>query len=556
MSDPSWGNSGPAGWASSPSEETAKGAGIDRVRAIWQRRKWLAIVAFVLPFAATASLVVALPQVYKSTVVVLVERQQVPEQFVKPTVTSELETRLQTITQEILSRSRLEALIKRFNLYPELRKQVSSEEVVERMRSDVRLELKSSADQRRGTTTVAFALSYQGGDPRTVAQVANTVASFYIEENLKSRERQAAGTAEFLKVQLEEAQRRLDEQERKVSAFRTRYLGELPQQMQSNLTSLESLTTQLRLNSDNQLRASERREALAGQLAEAATLSQVVPLPVAGGGAVAPEPAAVRVVRLKQELAAANARFTDLHPTIVRLKAELVAAEAELGQVKAEPPKDGAAGAQAFAVPPSPYVLRLRESLQSTEAELKVLKAEEQQLRGAVAAYRSRVENTPRREQEFLDLSRDYDTTKAHYQSLVKRHEDAQLAESMEQRQKGEQFRVIEPAIASDIPAAPNRPRLFALALALSAGLAVGLVMLVEMLDTSFHAADDLRALGVAPVLARIPRIVTEADTRRSRRRFRLAAAATAVALIAVAGASYALGHGNERLVYMVSRGA
>jgi hypothetical protein len=207
-------------------------------------------------------------------------------------------------------------------------------------------------------------------------------------------------------------------------------------------------------------------------------------------------------------------------------------------------------------MPPNPYVLRVREALRSVEAELKVLKAEEQQLKAAIASYRNRVENTPRREQEFLDLSRDYDTTKAHYQSLVKRHEDAQLAESMEQRQKGEQFRVIEPAAASGVPAAPNRMRLLALAVALSAGLAVGLVMLAEMLDTSFHSADDLRALGAAPILARIPRIVTEADARRQRRRFRLAAAATAVALVAIASASYSLGHGNERLVHMVSRGA
>src|SRR5262249_34691547 len=138
MSDASWGSAGLAGWASSPPEEAAaKGAGIDRVHAIWQRRKWLAIVAFALPFAAAASLVVALPKVYRSTVVVLVERQQVPEDFVKATVTSEIETRLQTITQEILSRSRLERLISRFNLYPEYRKQVSAEEVLERMRSDV-----------------------------------------------------------------------------------------------------------------------------------------------------------------------------------------------------------------------------------------------------------------------------------------------------------------------------------------------------------------------------------------------------------------------------------
>ena len=229
-------------------EGPKKGAGLDRIQALWSRRKWLAILVFALPFAAAGSMILALPNLYRSTATVLVERQQVPESYVRTTVTSELETRLQTISQEILSRSRLEGLISRFGLYSDLRKQSSNEEAIERMRRDIQLEIRSAEAKGERRATIAFALSYRGRDPQTVALVTNTIASFYIEENLKARERQASGTTEFLKAQINQTKKRLDEQEQKVGDFKRRYLGELPQQMQGNLASLEALNVQLRLN--------------------------------------------------------------------------------------------------------------------------------------------------------------------------------------------------------------------------------------------------------------------------------------------------------------------
>src|SRR5881398_2849649 len=245
-------------------DETRKD--LDGVLAVWSRRKWLAILAFAAPMAAAASLITFLPNLYRSTATVLVDRQQIPETFVRSTVTSALETRLQTISQEILSRSRLEALITRFALYPDLWTQAPSEEVIKRMRGDIKLELKGIELRGASQATVAFTISYQGSEPGTVSLVTNTLASFYIEENLKARERQATGTAEFLKVQLEETKKRLDDQERQVSEFKRRYLGELPQQMETNLATLERLHAQIRLNADTQTRAAERRQALSSQL--------------------------------------------------------------------------------------------------------------------------------------------------------------------------------------------------------------------------------------------------------------------------------------------------
>jgi polysaccharide chain length determinant protein (PEP-CTERM system associated) len=529
--------------------EPQKGVAVERLRSAWGRRKWLAVLVFAFPFAAAASVIFSLPTFYRSTAVVLVERQQVPEALVPATVTSELETRLQTINQEILSRSRLESLITRFGLYPGPRKQDPTEEIVERMRKDIKLELKTTDTKGRPSATTAFALSYRGPDPRTVALVTNTLASLYIEENLKLRERQSAGTADFLKVQLGETRKRLDELEARVSEYRRRYMGELPQQMPANLATLEGLHAQLRLNSDNQLRASERRENLKAQLAEAASMPQLFGALPGSEPGTQPiyETRAQRLGRLKLDLVTALANYTEAHPTVMRLRREIQALERATDEAAT---KDAGS-----ALPATPYTLRLKEALQSTEGESKILKAEEQRLRTGIAAYQARVENTPRREQEFQEVSRDYETTKQLYESLGKRQEAAQLAESMEQRQKGEQFRILEPAMPSQIPAAPNRLRLLVVSLVLSLGLAGGVLMVAEMLDTSFHSADELREFSIVPVLVSVPRIVTDADRQRQHERFRLAAAGAMVALVLIAGVSYFIGHGNEQLVQMLAGG-
>jgi polysaccharide chain length determinant protein (PEP-CTERM system associated) len=454
-------------------------------------------------------------------------------------VTSALETRLHTISQEILSRSRLDALIRQFNLYSDLRQHVSLEEVIERMRKDIRLELKSvdQKEDRRGSATVAFALSYEGRDPATVARVTNTLASFYIEENLKARERQAAGTSEFLKVQVADVKKRLDDQEAVLSAFKKRYMGELPQQTDANLNTVERLNAQLRMNSDNQMRLQERRESLGRQLTEAASLAP---------GSAGPEGNAQRLYRLNLELRARRATYSDKYPDIVRIKQEIAELEQEIGRPGAKPEEPVGPAT-------NPHALRIKEAQAQTDSELNILKNEEKRLRAALAAYIGRLENSPKREQEFRELTRDYESTRETYASLLKRYEEAQMAESMEQRQKGEQFRLLDAAVPSSTPAAPNRLRLILTALAGCVGLAVAAVFLAEQINAPFHSVDDLRASASVPVLLSIPLIVTPDDTSRRQRRLQLAAASLAVVLFVIVGASYFVAHGNERLVSLVT---
>jgi polysaccharide chain length determinant protein (PEP-CTERM system associated) len=504
--------------------------------AVWRRRKWLAILVLVVPLTAAASVVAFAPNVYQSTATVLVDRQQVPEAFVRSTVTSELEIRLRSISQEILSRSRLDAIISRFGLYAKLRAEQSPEAIIERMRGDIRLDLKGS-DPRRRDSTIAFAISYRGPDPDTVAQVTNALAFSYVEENLKARERQASGTSQFLKVQLQEARKRLDEQERRVSQFQRRNLGELPQQMQTSLGIIDRLDTQLRLNIDSQTRLGERREALAKRGPQLPTVSDDR---LATGGdarALRPESPAETLARLQQDLRRLRIRYTDRHPDVVRMRSAI----AELEQELSESPPSAVTAARAGRPVP-------RQPEDEIDAELRALKAEEKRLRDSIATYVSRVQNTPKLEQELKEISRDYESTKELYASLSKRHEEAELAESMEQRQKGEQFRILDPALPSAVPAAPNRVRLLLVAGALSLGLAVGAVVLAEALDTSFHSRAALRGFTTVRVIG-LPRIVLNADARRHRGRLCLGATGTTLVLVLIVGLSYYFAHGNDRLV-------
>src|SRR5688572_30689974 len=233
-----------------------------------KRRKYVALVMFVIALSPVVTLAVWLPDLYQATATVLVETQQVSEEFVRSSVTSELGAPIQKFRQEVMSRARVRQLVTELDLDSDLRrKAVLFDTIVEQMRRDVGLEL-TGVDQHLGGRgpTIAFAISYSGRDPETVAKVANTIAAFYIDEHGRMRAGQAGAFAQFLKTQLAEAKRELDAQEQKTTQFKLSHLGELPEQIEASLGSLERLNTQLRLNNETQLRAQDRRDRLEHEL--------------------------------------------------------------------------------------------------------------------------------------------------------------------------------------------------------------------------------------------------------------------------------------------------
>jgi polysaccharide chain length determinant protein (PEP-CTERM system associated) len=511
-------------------EQIEKGANLEWLKAVWQRRKFLALAAFIMGLALFFGVAAFLPDIYLATATVLVDQEQVRQDQLRDisgkaaALPAEVETRLQTINQQVLSRARLQEAILRFNPYPRLRDRVPIEEIVDVMRRDIRLELKNVEQEPGHRATVAFALSFQGRDPKTAALVTNALANYFVAENEKLRGQQATETAAFLKTQLEEMKKKLDAQEAKVAGIRGLDAGG------SALVTYERMGDQLRLNSERMARASDRREVLSKQLSE---------LDPNGD----PRSRSEYLGKLRRDLNELQSRLTDKHPDVIRAQNEIAALESGAGDLKSgTKAKTGASS--------DPTVQKVRSELREVEAEIAGLRQESKNLQGNIAGYQRKLEAA----RESPEAIRDYEATKELYSSLLKRYAEAQQSQHVEQSQKGEKFRILDSALPPKDPEAPNRLLLKLLGLVFSIGLAVAAVMAAEQIDPSFHTVDHLRSFTKVPVLASIRRIVTATDRASERRRLGLRIAAATAGAIMMIGVSYYFAHDNEGLVRKVSR--
>jgi len=506
----------------------------EHIAEAWGRRKWLALAVFTLTAAAGVSLALSLPSIYRATATVIVEQSRT-----SAAMSGDLESRLQLINQEILSRARLAALIARLGLYPALRPQGSMEGAVSQLRRDIQTESKVQPTPSGIGATIAFAISYRGRDPEVVANVANAVASFYLEQDRKIRERQTSGTVQVLKTQLDEVKANLQQQEQALGAFQDEHSGELPQEAEANLANLERLQGELRTATDERLRAVDRRNELLRQLDAVDT----APASASAGAS----PAAGRLERKREELADLRRHYSDKYPEVVRLKEEVVALEKEA--TPAEP------GPAAGAVAPSAgsRAARLRDTLHEVEAEIGTLRSDEGRVRAEVAERIRRLETAPRRQRGYQAITRDYQTTRDLYNSLRKRYEEAQLED--DQGGGSSPFRILDPAIVPTAPAAPNRLLLLFVTLVGSLVMAAVVVWIADRWDTSLHTIEDIRSFTRVPVLVSIPRIVTVGDRQVHRRRVWLTAAGVLLALGVVAHTVHRVARGNEGIVLMMARG-
>jgi polysaccharide chain length determinant protein (PEP-CTERM system associated) len=546
-------------------DDTAKGPGLSGLLEIVRRRRVLAVLPFLFVLTAAVSLAVFLPSLWTARALVLVNRQVIPERLVAPTVQADIEARLLTLSQEILTPQRLTQIAQEHGLYRRAR---SVDELVDRMRKDIRIELVEDKNaSRRESRSFLFTVSYTGTNPVVAANVANTLAAAYSEVNSRMREEQAAGASQFLETQLRDLREKLQILERAITAYKEKHLGELPEQKEVNLRTLERLQQALQLTNENHRRASERRQMLTEALGQIDT-SVAMATPGGSGLSVTPaDTAAARLNLLRQELAMTQSRFSDKYPDVVQLKEQIRALEAKVEAEKQAQaaqsalPKAAAAPAKRngrdLRVPPeNAYVQSLMTQLDQATVEAKTTTEEGNNINAQIAVYTRRLENTPKREQELAILTRDYDTTRELFKSLLAKRGEADMASELEQRQKGESFRVIEPARMPEQPAGPNRFRLLLVGLALAIGAAGAAVVLAEQVDTSFRRVDEVRSTLPLPVLSAIPRISTEQDRSRSLRHRRWATAAVGAGLFIVAGTSFVVAHDNQGLVALFTPSA
>jgi polysaccharide chain length determinant protein (PEP-CTERM system associated) len=505
----------------------------------WKRKWWILVPALVI---GTATYIWAsrLPDRYYSDTTVLIVPQTVPSAFVRTTITAGIAQRLPAIRQQLLSRTRLERMIDEFNLYERERQTMLMEDVVNLMRRHVRIDV--PAQRRRTDETTSFTVGFEAGEPRTAMLVANRLASLLVQENIQDREIQVDSTNQFLQTQVEEARKRLLAHDEKLEAFRRRNAGRLPNQAQSNLQLLQTTQVQIQANADAAAKDQERKAQLEKDIDAAAAAPVAAVFLAANGDKPAPPgTAAQQLESARAALTALELRLRPDHPDLGRAKRQIEDLEIKADQEAREAAKAAASGTFG-SKPPSreqlaalKRVADMRAEVAQIDARLEQRKRDDERLRRTLGDYTARLEAAPALESELSELMRDYGTVSEQYSTLLRKSEESKMAVSLERRQVGEQFRVIDGARLPERPTSPNRLRLNLIGLL--GGLALGLAWaaLLEYRDTTLKTDEDVVISLSLPVLAVIPAMLTAIDRRRIKRKRALAFAGAVASVLTVA---------------------
>jgi len=537
------------------------------------RKKYFVIPALVVLVVAIL-VALLLPSIYESSSTILIEAQQIPQEFVKSTVTGFAEQRIQSLSQQILSRVKLWEIIQQFNLYEDMRKKYTREEVVEHMRDDIKLETisaevggKNRRQSGQPEVTIAFSIAYRGNNPGMVQKVSGTLASLYLEQNLKTREAQAQSTTQFLEAELKQLQERIQGLGDKITAFKGQHEGLLPEQQQFNREQAARLEMDIKQLDAAMRSAEDRKIYIEGQLAtvkpdspligatgervmapadrlkalevsladlqskfsddhpevrkvhrEIAELKKMVGQP--GGSASIRRQ---KLTQLKAELAEKQGKYSDQHPEVKKLKNEIALLEQAPETVS--PPKP-------VTEPENPAYISLTTQIKGAESETASLRSQQAGLREKLQMYRQRLEEAPKVEQEYMALTRDYQNASQKHQEVMNKILEARISEGMEEHQKGEKFTLIDPASFPEKPVSPKRWLIFLAGVIMSLGAGFGTVALAEHLDHSVKSSDELARLTGLPVLGSIIRIETSEDITRARQKRKLIWAVTGFSLV------------------------
>jgi polysaccharide chain length determinant protein (PEP-CTERM system associated) len=472
------------------------------------RRRWVLVLVLTLvggPLAYGVSRF--LPSRYKSQTLVLVQQPTVSSDIVKSVDTTDTNQRLASMQQQILSRTRLEPIIRQYGVYPGGIDKVSMEELVGRLQKAIDVNPIKPMDEARAHELAGFSVAVTLDNPHTAQEVCTAVTSMFIEENLRLRIGHSQDTTEFLVQQLAEAKAKLDEQDARLAAFKSRNAGIMPDEEKTNLNLLMGLTPQLEAATQALARAQQDKN-----FAES-TLTQQIAAWQASQSGRNPETLEQQVALLQTQLASLQARYTDDYPDVIKTKKDIAALQKKIAENEEQ--KKGTAPEKTQSAFSEPLqITQLRAQIHTYDQIIAEKTREQDQIKQQIKVFQDRVQASPAIEQQFKELTRDYQTALEFYNDLLKKGDQSKMAVDLDRRQEGEQFRVLDPANLPAQPSFPNRP-LFALG-GLAGGLGLGLVLafLLEMKDTSMRTERDVEFTLHLPVLAMVPAIEPLADKK------------------------------------------
>jgi polysaccharide chain length determinant protein (PEP-CTERM system associated) len=430
-----------------------------------------------------------LPNVYRATTTILVDPQKIPEKYVSSTI--DPNARMNTLTQQVLSSSRLQEIIDKNNLYPELRKKESREEVLDRMREKTKIELKQSPEPQQGLSS--FSISYEDNDRMLVALITNQLASSFIDWNLKVRQQQALGTTQFLSSELQQAKEGLEEQESELEAFKMKHVGATPEELNGNLQALSRLQAETQSNMDAISRLDQER----------ILLTQLKSVEIQTAPVTERERLLQEKRRLENERWNLKRQFTDTYPDVIAVTEQLKNVDARLATTSAS----------------DSYDSNTQVRLALIDKELQRHKHQLAELNQQMQTYQWKVDSVPVLETQLVKLTRNYESSKENYQSLLDKRFSAGMSEQLERQQQAERFTVLDPARTPEKPVRPKRLPIMAGLLVAAFLIPAGTVISIHLLSGSIKSEAEVKEMlpRKIRVLGTIPPITSRADLLRRR---------------------------------------
>jgi polysaccharide biosynthesis transport protein len=505
---------------------------VERYLGILRRRHMHLMIPLLLIWLLVWGASWVLKPLYKSSTQILVEQPTMPSSYVSPNVTDNVQTRLQSITEQILSRTRLLMIIDKVHLYSAAG---TADDRVERMRKDINIDL---VRDPRNSEITAFKVSYSAGDPQTAQQVTTELTNLFINENTKVREQESEGTTKFIEDQLEAARVQLSEQEAKVKAFEGTHEGILPSQQTSNLQILAGLQSQLQNEQDSLSQAKQQHVYLQALIDQNRAARANVRADGTPTGLVEVNQ---QLEKLRTELVDLSSRYTDQYPDVVKLKEQIAKTEKIRDELRASPKKpvdessdSSAAGRELDGLGANSPLSQLQGQLKANQAEIANREHRVDELQQRIGDYQSRLNAAPATEQQLDEVTRGYEQSKAIYDELLKKKNESEMATSMEQLQQGEHFSILDPPSLPVKPDFPNRLKFCGIGLGL--GLVIGGIVAAgfEFGDDRVYNETDLKGMLPMTILSEIPEVVQPSDDARKRRRLAFSWAMTVFVVVVI----------------------
>lgn len=468
---------------------------IDDYLEILRRRYWILVLTAILGAGGAYLFSKSLPNQYQSHAVVLVQEPKVDQTFVTPVVSAQISRRLETMREEILSTAELQPVVEQFHLFETGLSNGSSMARVGRLRKAISVTFGDSP------AVTGFTVEVTLNDPHLAQQVCAKITSKFLDQNALWRFQAARDTTDFLSKQIDDAKQSLDRQDARLTAFKLRYLGKLPDEAQTNMEMLQSYNSQLAALTEALNRTQQNKVYLESQLVQQLAAWKATR---SGTNQLTLEE---QLADLHNKLVMMRARYTDRYPDVIKLKRDIAHLQQEVNAANAA--NSAAASADpnpntpAYAEPPQ--IQQLRQEIHQYNENISEETKEQASLQKKISEYQARVQMSPVIEQQYTEMTRSYQTALEFYRNLLTKKAQADMGAALEQQQQAEDFRVIDPASFSSIPSAPDRP-LFAGG-GTFGGLCLGIAIALwlELRDKFIRTERDVEFYLQVPTLALVP---------------------------------------------------